>query len=104
MMGARGVTFVAETAGKSPAKRGFLALPGSWVGWLADAIVILAVASLFARRLVGGVRGTIALLIVAGAAALAAFVWKTERSILVWIPLVVGGFWAFWAAASYLIP
>ena|GEM_PF-5911846 len=93
-----------ETAGRSRAKQGFFALPRSWVGWAADAIVILAIASFFARRLVGGIRGAIAVLIVAGAVALVAVTWKKDRSVLVWIPLVIGGFWAFWAAASFLVP
>lgn len=92
------------TAAGSSAPRGFLAVPGSSVGWLADAVAILAGVSLFARRLVGGVRGTVALLIVAGLIALVAVIWKKERSILVWIPLGIGGFWALWAALSYLIP
>ena len=93
-----------EAALRSQARGRFFAVPGSWVGWASVAVAVLAVASLFARRLVGGVRGAIALSIAAGAVAAVAVIWKRDRSILVWIPLAIGGFWALWAAASYLVP
>jgi len=85
-------------------KRGLFGVPASWVGWTSVAVAVLAIAGFFVRRLVGGVRGSIALWIVAGVFALVAVVWKKDRSVLVWIPLVVGAFWALWAAASYLVP
>lgn len=37
--------------GQSASKRGFFGLPASWVGWASVVIAVLAIASLFARRL-----------------------------------------------------
>lgn len=93
-----------EAAGQSAPKRGFFRVPGSWVGWTSVALAILAFAGIFNRRLTGGFRGVFAGWILAGSVALVAVLWKKERSVLVWIPLVIGVLAAVWTGAEILFP
>ena len=82
----------------------FFGAPGSWVGWTSVGLAILAVAGIFNRRFIGGFRGVFAGWILAGAVALVAVLWKKERSILVWIPLVIGILAALWVGAEFVFP
>ncbi len=79
-------------------------MPTSWVGWTSIAIAILAFLGIFARRFTGGFRGIFVGWILAGAVALVAMLWKKERSMLLWIPLVIGLFALIWGAAETLFP
>ena len=56
------------------------------------------------RRLTGGFRGVFMIWIIAGAVAVVAVLRKGERSILVWLPLVIGLLAALWAVAELLFP
>ena len=92
-----------EGADQSATKRTFLGMPRSWVGWLSAALLLLGVLEIFVRRPFG-FRGVFATIIAAGAVALGAVLWKKERSILLWIPLVIGVLAAVWVGAESLLP
>ncbi|MDH4140262.1 MAG: hypothetical protein OEV43_06775 [Coriobacteriia bacterium] len=93
-----------EAADHSARTGASFGVPGSWVGWTSVVLVILAFVGIFSRRLTGGFRGVFAGWILAGAVALVAVLWKKERSILVWITLVIGVLAAVWAGAEVLFP
>ncbi len=67
-------------------------------------VAILAVGGIFSRRFTGGFRGVFAGWILAGAVALVAILWKKERSVLVWIPLVIGILAVLWVGAEFMFP
>lgn len=81
-----------------------MAPPATWVGWASAGILIVASLGIFARRFTGGFRGIFVGWILAGAFALVAILWKQERSILVWLPAVIGILAAIWAGAEILLP
>ena len=87
-----------------PKKRQFFGLPVSWAGWTSIVAAILGAAGILSRRIVGGFRGVFALWIAAGVVALVAVLWKKERSLLVWVPLVVGVLAAVVVAAEFAFP
>jgi hypothetical protein len=93
---------VAETTSQLATKRRCFGVPGTWVGWTSVGLTVLALAGIFNRRFIGGFRGVFAGLMLGGAVALVAIVWKKERSILVWIPLAIGVLAAAWTAAELL--
>lgn len=85
-------------------KRRFFGLPKSWPGWTSSGLALLAALSVFDRRLTGGFRGVFIIWTVAGAVAAIAILRKGERSLLVWLLLVIGLLAALWAVAELLFP
>ena len=81
----------------------FFGMPRSWVGWASVALLLLGVLEVFVRRPFG-FRGVFATIIAAGVVALGAVLWKKERSVLLWIPLVIGVLAALWVGAESLFP
>jgi hypothetical protein len=98
-----GEVAVAEGADQLTTKRTWFGMPRSWLGWVSVALALLGVLEIFVRRPFG-FRGVFATFIVAGAGALGAVLWKKERSILIWIPLVIGALAALWVGAEVLFP
>lgn len=92
-----------EGAGGVVTKRAFLGMPVTWVGWVSVALLILSVLEVFVRRPFG-FRGVFATGIAAGVVALVGVLWKKERSVLVWIPLVLGALAALVVAAEFAFP
>ena len=93
-----------EAFGQSATRHGFFGAPESWVGWTSVGLLLLAAVSIFNRRFTGGFRGVFAVFIAAGAVALVGVLWKKERSVLVWIPLVIGVLATVWTGAELLFP
>jgi hypothetical protein len=98
----RGEVEMQELAGDS--KRRLFGLPVSWLGWTSTGLALLAMVSVFDRRFTGGFRGVFVIWIIAGAVAVVAVLRKGERSILVWLPLVIGLLATLWAVAELLFP
>jgi len=94
---------VPEEADQLATRRTFFGMPRSWVGWASVALLLLGVLEVFVRRPFG-FRGVFATIIAAGVVALGAVLWKKERSVLLWIPLVIGGLAALWVGAESLFP
>lgn len=86
------------------ASRRFFSVPETWVGWMAIGLLFLSTALIFARQLTGGFRGIFFGWIIAGVFAITAMLWKKERSILVWIPAIVGILAGIWMAAEMAFP
>jgi hypothetical protein len=94
---------VPEGADQLATKPTFFGTPRSWVGWASVALLLLGVLKVFVRRPFG-FRGVFATIIAAGVVALGAVLWKKERSVLLWIPLVIGVLAALWVGAESLFP
>ena len=86
------------------ANRRFFSVPDTWVGWMSIGLLALSTALIFARQLTGGFRGIFLGWIIAGVFGITAMLWKKERSILVWIPAIIGILAAIWTAAEMIFP
>ena len=91
---------MSEAAAQLPAKHAFFGIPKSWLGWASIALMFLSV---FFRRL-GGFRAVFGVAILAGALALASVLWKKERSVLVWVPFIVGALAAVVVVLEIVFP